>query len=520
MFEYEGLDLRPLPVPPRSRLFDLEPVGVGTPHVESLTGYITRLAQAHCVSVAALFREIIVPAISSYKDFKNGEVFVGAGSGIISAMNGIGLTAASLTGVLETATSRKHLRFLTMLTWRDAVCYRYLIRRVSAWCPSCYEDGREQGLVYEPLLWSLSCVEVCAVHRRRLCSRCPHCGEQFRLLTSHTRPGLCSKCHRWLGNSASSPPGGELSDGDVNVQLRLVEDVGELLASAPIIDSPPRKGAVARALSLCIDRLTGGNAKKLADLVGLSENSLYGWKRGLCLPTLGSSVRLSQCLGFSTRRFLTDDIASAEFPVEPMIKQGGRIVRGRYSRLKIDWEYALRALRAAETEYPPPSIAEVANRMSAGKQSAKLFGGRLRRHYPDVCNAISVRYAEYQRVQTRGRLQELLEQSLVEFPPPSMGEVKHRITKLMGANIFVARYKPLRHFCHEISARHKNYMAEKRCGERRKIREEVRRAASALYAENSYPTINKVRAFLHMTAELSHVGRAALIEVRRELGIQ
>ena len=43
---YESWDLKKLVIPSRSRLYQLEPIGIGTPLVESLTGYISRLAEA------------------------------------------------------------------------------------------------------------------------------------------------------------------------------------------------------------------------------------------------------------------------------------------------------------------------------------------------------------------------------------------------------------------------------------------------------------------------------------------
>ncbi|GEM_PF-5397605 len=43
---YESWDLKKLAIPSRSRLYQLEPIGIGTPYVESLTGYISRLAEA------------------------------------------------------------------------------------------------------------------------------------------------------------------------------------------------------------------------------------------------------------------------------------------------------------------------------------------------------------------------------------------------------------------------------------------------------------------------------------------
>jgi len=51
---FESWDCRPATVPPRSRLYSLKPMGIGTPFVESLTGYVSRLADAHAVSVGNL----------------------------------------------------------------------------------------------------------------------------------------------------------------------------------------------------------------------------------------------------------------------------------------------------------------------------------------------------------------------------------------------------------------------------------------------------------------------------------
>lgn len=50
MESYEEWDMNIPAIPPRSRLYRLEPVGIGTPYVESLTSYIARLAAEHCVT--------------------------------------------------------------------------------------------------------------------------------------------------------------------------------------------------------------------------------------------------------------------------------------------------------------------------------------------------------------------------------------------------------------------------------------------------------------------------------------
>ena len=52
---------QPPPLPPRSRLYRLEPIGIGTPWVEGLTSYVMRLAVAHAVSVGDLLGRELFP---------------------------------------------------------------------------------------------------------------------------------------------------------------------------------------------------------------------------------------------------------------------------------------------------------------------------------------------------------------------------------------------------------------------------------------------------------------------------
>jgi len=51
---FESWELAAPALPPRSRLYSLAPIGVGTAFVEGLTSYVSRLAAAHSVSVGDL----------------------------------------------------------------------------------------------------------------------------------------------------------------------------------------------------------------------------------------------------------------------------------------------------------------------------------------------------------------------------------------------------------------------------------------------------------------------------------
>jgi hypothetical protein len=66
----ESWDLSPVRISPRSRLYRLDPIGVGTAAVEGLTSYVMRLAAAHAVWIGNLAgRELFpgdAPAIRTY----------------------------------------------------------------------------------------------------------------------------------------------------------------------------------------------------------------------------------------------------------------------------------------------------------------------------------------------------------------------------------------------------------------------------------------------------------------------
>ena len=60
-------------IPARSRLFPIEPIGLGTPYVESLTSYLARLAESHTVLLGNLATHQIKPVIP--KNYKSRDLF-------------------------------------------------------------------------------------------------------------------------------------------------------------------------------------------------------------------------------------------------------------------------------------------------------------------------------------------------------------------------------------------------------------------------------------------------------------
>ena len=150
--ECEAWDAGASLLPPVTRLYHLPPIGLGTPMVESLTGYVVRLAEEHCVSAGVLYRKEI-RALAAKGNIFTFRVTNNAGYST-HTINGLGSPAADFVRAMETLTGRRDLSCLTLLAWRWVLCSYSLLRRCRAWCERCFYAWQEaKQPIYEPLLW-------------------------------------------------------------------------------------------------------------------------------------------------------------------------------------------------------------------------------------------------------------------------------------------------------------------------------------------------------------------------------
>ena len=147
-------------LPERSHLYHLQPIGVGTERVESLTGYVARLAEAHNVRTGVLLTRELLPRLQrQVDDSAEGNVLAPNYAFIYDAyiLNGISKCPGNWVRMLETSTGQTSLHVLTMLSWARIISDLHLLRRERAWCPCCFDCWRNANQpVYEPLLWALS----------------------------------------------------------------------------------------------------------------------------------------------------------------------------------------------------------------------------------------------------------------------------------------------------------------------------------------------------------------------------
>ncbi len=385
-----------LPIcPPRSYLYSLQPIRIGTPQVESLTGYIARLADAHCVSPGTLIAEEFTSLVKQ----PNGQSYLHGMSSRTEALNGLGQMALEFVRMLERLTLRDDLRYLSLLLWAEVLPAKGLLRRIRAWCPSCYEDWRTNGQsIYELLLWTLEAITMCPRHQQQLSSKCPHCGRHLTLLAWHSRPGYCAKCHQWLGTTSERASLQTLNTAELEWQTWVARNIGELLAHNPYLSEAPRKDQVSKALAVCIARTTEGNIAEFARRLGMPKNTVWLWNSGTVLPQLPMLLKICYAMKLSLLEFLLNPGTLEAIDRLTITPQTAQPDSQRLNH-SLDASQLQQSLEANLTEEPPPSMQVVAQRLGCGERS-------LRRRFPILCREISARYLRHREKVRMAKVEE------------------------------------------------------------------------------------------------------------------
>ena len=491
LHEYEAWDHNTPLIPPVTRLYHFSPTGLGTPMVESLTGYIVRLAEAHCVSAGVLYWKEI-RALAAKGNIFTFHVTNDAGYST-HTINGLGSPAADFVRALETLTGRRDLSCLTLLTWRRVLPGHSLLRRCRAWCESCMYAWREANQpIYEPLLWTLQAVTICPYHRRILRQACPHCERQIGPLDSRSRRDCCSRCGQSLVPNGIDPA----SDSRMLPSEELVwaswvtSALGELLATAPQIRCPPGRDRLARTVRLCVERFCSGNGSKLARLMGVGRGAVSGWQREKTTPGLALLLSMAYRLGISLGDLLLGSPTLASSRGFVRDAPVGVNVRSQRRRTRHGWRInraeVSRVLHTALSETPPPSEAVTFFDLRA-------FLGLLKPLFSvPVC----------------GQIQKSHNLS-----------VEQVIRRLRHGSATIYRHFP--DLCRQIARHYAEYRAKRAIERKGKAVEEVRRVAWELHAKDIKLTRRHIRPLLTSSAYFNlEEGRTALREVRQQIALR
>lgn len=458
----DSWDLSPPVVPPRARFYPLEPIGVGTPLVEGLTGYLLRLAEAHAVPVAALTEELRRCAPVALVASAGPEKDHACPCGLLSySANGVEESAAKWAHALNTATHRSDLEHLTLLAFEGFLCSLSLFRRFRTWCSACFEEWRTSGTsVYEPLLWSLTVAAVCPYHRQPFVRVCPRCGRPMRPIMSLSRPGYCGRCGGWLGTMPARARREETSA--TAPEYWVSKTAGDLLALAPQVTGQPGtlRMAFRDNIDSCVRHLFNGNGAGLAKFAGCTATSVYNWRNGKTTPRIDQLLQLSERLRISIAAFLLSGAGSGTVDWKTIKPEAANYTIPAVlhrSRAKMR-----QALRRVLNERPAPRLSEVARRLGYRgteglRRVSRSLCKRITDNYRKSSEAEPYYYGPRRRICGRQEIEAALKAALANDEPESVPRIARRLGYAGSApffgpfpglcraiNLRIARYKVAR----------------------------------------------------------------------------
>ncbi|MDJ0571063.1 MAG: TniQ family protein [Pleurocapsa sp. MO_192.B19] len=383
---------KPCQLPIRSRLNHLEPMAINTPFVESLTSYITRLAESHSVLVSTLMTREIAPILT------NDNTEYGSKRGLNSlfncgaAINSTGEIVKLFLDSLTQLTLNNNLSALTLLSLKGCFSDRELLSRSKTWCPDCYQDWKKsKKVIYEPLLWTFKSVEVCPIHKQSLQTVCPSCDRKIPWFTSKSRVGYCCYCQQWLGSLSKTERDSNLAIAkeDLAQSIWIANALGELVASSEKLNRNNNRDRIPLSIREIVNLTQKGNIAAFARAFNLPKNTVWMWCKGKSVPQLKHILSVCYALDISLLDFLVQNdfeklqIDSQKLPRKISSK---RISPQNFDLLEIE-KFLQSVLQ--DRESTPTTMKEIAKELAIDQRT-------LSKHFPELCQAISAKYRNYQ----------------------------------------------------------------------------------------------------------------------------
>jgi hypothetical protein len=444
--QYECWDL-PMKQPPvASRLYSLKPEGMGTPFVESLTGYITRLAEAHSVTTGTLVMREVLPKVRRTRGAFAGQlppaarqpwIFLGT-----HILNGLGECPREWVKVVENLTGHSDLQLLTVLPWTGLLDHVGLLRTSLAWCSSCLEDQRTYGsAIHEQLLWTLNAVSVCPWHSRPLDQLCHHCGRWLYPFSGNSRPGYCSRCRKWLGKQLIADDAC-LPEPDLAQRIWTAEAIAAIVAANV---RSPNSDSLRMNLRTCAERCAHRSRRALKLVTGCD---IHDWIAGERAPRMESLLKLCRALKLSPARLFTEAIPFADrmwdFGEERIRRESPKPQRHVAPGSKAIAEALERELNSDL----PRSVEKVAEQFGYRSDS------RLRQLQPELCSRLTQKLRAPSAKRTSAhQVRRELEAGIAQNPPSSLQAVATSLG-LRGCSRLYRRFPKL---CRSLVAKNRGF---------------------------------------------------------------
>ncbi len=416
-----------------SRLYCLTPININTGTSESLTSYISRLAEAHCVSVGTLIGKEMAPVLGKeyiIKSSKNGgNTFYKSGN----ELNGIGKLADDFAQCLSEFTGLNSVKSLTLVALHDVLPIRDMFRQNKAWCPLCLESWhKKSNPIYEPLIWCIKAVKLCEIHGTMLSSICSNCRMEIPVISRRARNGFCSFCGCWLGLNTINKDE-KMSFEQLVWEQYITANIGHLISQKSELKSASRSD-IYNFIKLVAEKLGGLCA--FSRYFDIPKSSASQWLEGVHRPTLQTLLKICYRLKVSIiEAFSPEQICFSISPgnsgysdtmVDIKTKNKAKVKR-------INWNVVENKLNdiISNRTSPPPSVNEAAKGLECTKRS-------LYCHFSALCKKISANHTQYLKLVKEERINEAalnIAEAVNTIKNSGLYPSRRRIESLLSPNI-------------------------------------------------------------------------------------
>lgn len=386
-------------------LFQVIPIGLRTVDVEALPSYIHRLATAHCATPGLLLRSVSLHARS--RRLKS--IWTRLATPLAALVRPNGVTH-SLVDALAVATGMQHGAICSM----TFLSLEHAIRRSHAvfhghlrWCPACMREWiRSDQVPYIKLIWMLSDITCCLIHRCRLVDACGRCGRHLTSVRRVADLGHCPACGAPLsfarGMRQTAPswlhPAPELEDLVADIALHQRSEF-------------PEHGVQMAITALSDEAIAMGAWEKFAS--ALHDVGFDRWVRsGSKLRSINKIVELSRTFHLPISDILLGTVRGTNLaldlgtsPAVPVIK--GRRRKHRFRRARFE-DRVREYIDARGVNTLPPPLTKVAQRfgisvgglrylaptlvteMTAARQRAVEVANRTKTRQLRLCIAVEI----------------------------------------------------------------------------------------------------------------------------------
>lgn len=355
--------------PPRTTLYGLELLGTETEHVESLRSYLQRLATAHQMSLINLASLIPCP-ISVHRLL--GCDFHGVGKGAIRFLQAVELA----TGQSLEAASMGRLAGLIGPQHLTTV-------RNPRYCPICVREPHEE-LPYGQLVWELSFVAACPLHRIRLLPA-RICGapitERLRVGRRPVHPGVCGHCGS-IGFRCCDTIAHATAE-----EIWVAAEAGKVVALPRSVVTGLSSESLRAGIRAAVHNAFDGKPVRAALKAGLARACVLTWLQGKSRPALGLLFKFAYAANANVASLLQGEFKEAGRGGSVMQKD----IRPRRYR-KHDWGRIRIALIDAQRKENPPTLGSFASTVYVDRK-------QLREKFPAESEALVRSAAERRRLE-------------------------------------------------------------------------------------------------------------------------